>query len=103
MAGLRNHLIVVVSGGGSAALGLDYRPRIAAVPARVSPPKNFRRLQLAACGARMGTSSRSQMAYPKALGCECRGAGRPCQRQSPMGQLVPAGWVRVGRLHAAQV
>src|SRR6266540_668981 len=56
MAGLRNHLIVVVSGGGSAALGLEWRPRSAAVPASVNPLRNFRRLICLACWIRMGTS-----------------------------------------------
>jgi hypothetical protein len=50
-------LIFVVSGGGSATTGLDLRPNSPAVPAKVSPCKNSRRLQRAVWGALMETSS----------------------------------------------
>jgi len=43
--GLSPILIVVVSGGGSAATCSVWRPRSPAVTARVSPPTNCRRLQ----------------------------------------------------------
>jgi hypothetical protein len=36
--------IRVVSGGGSAAADSDFRPRMTAVPARVGPRRNSRRL-----------------------------------------------------------
>src|SRR5712691_11249397 len=55
MAGLRNHRIVVVSGGGSAAPSLGYTPRSPAVPASVTPPRNLRRLNGLACWVFMGT------------------------------------------------
>src|SRR5262249_49285627 len=51
----------------------------------------------------MATSSLSQMACPKARGCDCSGAGRPCQHPSPTGQLVHDGGGQVGRRHAAQM
>src|SRR5215510_11592433 len=56
MLGIRTSLILVVSGGGSAATGLGRRPRSPAVPASVSPPRNLRRLNRRACWILMGTS-----------------------------------------------
>src|SRR6266508_2257206 len=56
MLGSWTSLSVVVSGGGSAAVGLGPRPRNPAAPARVSPPRNLRRLNGLACWVLMGTS-----------------------------------------------
>ena len=55
MLGLRTSRIVVVSGGGSAAIGLGYTPRSPAVPASVTPPRNLRRLNCLACWVLIGT------------------------------------------------
>src|SRR5919109_1483924 len=83
-AGLRVSLIFVVSGGGSAATGLGYRPSSPAVPARVSPPRKRRRVHPAACGAFMGTSSRSQRPYATGRRRECRRVGEGCQSSRPL-------------------
>jgi hypothetical protein len=64
-------LIFVVSGGGSAATSLGYRPRSPTVPARVSPRKNSRRLQHAAWWILMGTSFLSKYSGLKGGEREC--------------------------------
>src|SRR5919108_2468878 len=56
MLGPRVTLSFVVSGGGCAVTGLGYTPRTPAVPARVNPPRNLRRLNCLACSVFMGTS-----------------------------------------------
>jgi hypothetical protein len=50
----RGDLILVVSGGGTAATGRGLRPSNPAVPARVSPRKNARRFQDVASWVLMG-------------------------------------------------
>jgi hypothetical protein len=72
-------LSVVVSGGGSAALGLACKPSRPTVPAMVSPSRKRRRVQPAVCWARMEPSSLAQLAYLNARG----GAWPP-----PSGQMT---------------
>ena len=43
-ASQKSLVVVLISGGGSAATGLGYTPRSPAVPASVTPPRNLRRL-----------------------------------------------------------
>ena len=50
MLGTRTSRIRVVSGGGSAATGLECRPSSPAVPARVSPPRKLAGSSLHALG-----------------------------------------------------
>src|SRR5262245_12844083 len=56
MPGVLGSLSRVVSGGGFALTGPGGRPRNPAVPARVSPPSNCRRLQRTVCWLLIGTS-----------------------------------------------
>src|SRR5262245_27286005 len=70
MLGIRTSLILVVSGGGSAATGLGCTPRSPAVPASVNPSRNCRRLNRLACWIRMGTS------LPDAGQCDIENAGQ---------------------------
>ena len=48
--------LLVVSGGGSATLGLGYKTSSPAAPIRVSPPRTPRRLNGLVCWIRMETS-----------------------------------------------
>src|SRR5712692_5385274 len=70
MLGVWTSVIVVVSGGGSAATRLACRPRSPAVPASVNPSRNLRRLNRLACWVRMGTS------LPDASQCDTWNAGQ---------------------------
>ena len=81
-AGAVTSVSLVVSGGGSAATSLGFRPRSPAVPASVSPPKNFRRLKPSPCLLIMGISSQACSAashHPPAgqakTPCRCNGNG----------------------------
>jgi hypothetical protein len=75
MAEVWASLRAVVSGGGSAATGLERSPSSPAVPATVSLLRTHRRVQPSACGARMGISSRSPRLCIQVRGRECRGVG----------------------------
>jgi hypothetical protein len=70
MAGLRTNRSVVVSGGGSAATGLGYKPRSPAVPASVNPLRNLRRLNCRAYWVLIGTS------IPDTGQCDTSNAGQ---------------------------
>ena len=70
MPGILINLIVVVSGGGSAATGLGRRPRSPAVPASVNPSRNLRRLNRLAYWVLMGTS------LPDTGQCDTENAGQ---------------------------
>src|SRR4029450_9549989 len=63
-------LIRVVSGGGSAAVGLGCQPRSPTVPASVTPPRNLRRLNGRAYWVRMETS------LPDARQCDTENASQ---------------------------
>src|SRR5689334_6618344 len=86
MAGLCTHLIVVVSGGGSAAPSLGYTPRSPAVPANVTPPRNLRRLSRRVCWRLMETS------FPDAGQCDTKNVGQwtllPSCEQAPNAKSV---------------
>src|SRR5262249_49937108 len=64
--GFWGSLSIVVSGGGSAAARLGWKPRSPAVPAKVNPLRNSRRLRHLAYWILMGTS------LPDAVQCNPR-------------------------------